>query len=157
MAAVGLNHVSVCAPDIEASIAFYADLFGAERLPTPNFGYPVQWLRVGDLQVHLFDRPEPARKYAHFGLTVDDMNATYEKARELGALDFGNFGHCLFELPGDCVQLYLRDPGGNLVEADAQGVDRLSPSVRADLQPLTDHCPQNEENLRATLFLSGRA
>jgi hypothetical protein len=105
------------------------------------------------LQVHLFDRPEPARQYAHFGLTVDDMNAVYEKARDRGALDFGNFGHCLFELPNDCIQLYVRDPGGNLVEADAQGVDRLSPSVRADLQPLTDHRPQSAENLRATLFL----
>jgi catechol 2,3-dioxygenase-like lactoylglutathione lyase family enzyme len=155
MAAVGLNHVSVCAPDMEASIAFYADVFGAEPLPTPNFGYPVQWLRVGQLQVHLFDRPEPARKYAHFGLAVDDMNPVYEKARERGALDFGNFGHCLFELPNDCVQLYLRDPGGNLVEADAQGVHRLSPAVGAELQPLTDHCPQSAENLRATLFLSG--
>jgi catechol 2,3-dioxygenase-like lactoylglutathione lyase family enzyme len=157
MATVGLNHVSVCAPDMEASIAFYEDLFGAERLPTPNFGYPVQWLRLGAVQLHLFDRPEPAREYAHFGITVDDMDAVYTRARELGALDFGNFGHCLFELPGDCVQLYLRDPGGTLVEADAAGVERLSPEVRADVQPLTDHSPQSEENLRATLFLGGRA
>jgi catechol 2,3-dioxygenase-like lactoylglutathione lyase family enzyme len=153
MGAVGLNHVSVCAPDMEASIAFYADLFGAEPLPTPNFGYPVQWLRAGDLQVHLFDRPEPARRYAHFGISVDDIEPVYEEARRRGALDRGNFGHCLFELPGDCVQLYVRDPAGNLVEADALGVDRLSPAVRADLQPLSDHCAQSEENLRATLFL----
>lgn len=153
MAAVGLNHVSVCAADMEASIAFYADVFGAEPLPTPSFGYPVQWLRVGRLQVHLFDRPEPARRYAHFGLAVHDLNAVYAKARALGAFDSQIAGHHLFELPGDCVQLYLRDPHGNLVEADAEGVDRLSPAVRADMQRLGDHCPQSAENLRATLFL----
>lgn len=153
MAAVGLNHVSVCAPDMEASIAFYADVFGAEPVPTPNFGYPVQWLRVGDRQLHVFDRPEPARRYAHLGLSVDDINPVYEKARSLGVLESETFGHHLYELPGDCVQLYLRDPGGNLVEADAVGVDRLSPMARADLQRLEDRCPQSAENLRATLFL----
>ena len=153
MAALDLNHVSVCASDMEASIAFYTDLFGAERLPTPNFGYPVQWLRVGDRQLHLFDRPEPARRYAHFGLTVDDMNAVYEKARALGAFDAETNGHHLYELPGDCVQLYLRDPHGNFVEADAVGVDRLAPAVRADMQRLEDRLPQSAENLRATLFL----
>jgi catechol 2,3-dioxygenase-like lactoylglutathione lyase family enzyme len=153
VAALGLNHVSVCAPDMAASIAFYIDLFGAEPLATPNFGYPVQWLRVGDRQVHLFDRPESARRYAHFGLTVDDLNPVYEKARALGIFDAETSGHHLFELPGDCIQLYLRDPGGNLVEADAVGVDRLGPAARADLQRLGDRCPQSAENLRATLFL----
>jgi catechol 2,3-dioxygenase-like lactoylglutathione lyase family enzyme len=153
VAALGLNHVSVCTADMEASIGFYADLFGAERLPTPNFGYPVQWLRLGDTQLHLFDRPEQARRYAHFGVTVDDLNPVYEKARALGAFDSETGGHHLFELPGDWVQLYLRDPHGNFVEADAVGVDRLSPAARADMQRLRDRCPQSAENLRATLFL----
>jgi catechol 2,3-dioxygenase-like lactoylglutathione lyase family enzyme len=153
VATVGLNHVSVCAGDMDASIAFYADLFGAEPLPTPNFGYPVRWLRLGDTQLHLFDRPDPARRYAHFGVTVDDLSPVYEKARAREAFDYETAGHHLFELPGDWVQLYMRDPHGNFVEADAQGVDRLSPAVRADLQRLGDRCPQSAENLRATLFL----
>jgi len=153
MAALSLNHVSVCAGDFDASIAFYADLFGAEPIPSPNFGYRVQWLRLGDRQLHLFDRPEEPRKYGHFGITVDDINPVYEKARARGAFDYETAGHHFFELPGDCVQLYLRDPHGNFVEADAQGVDRLSPEARADMQRLGDRCPQSAENLRATLFL----
>jgi catechol 2,3-dioxygenase-like lactoylglutathione lyase family enzyme len=153
VAAVDLNHVSVCAPDMPASIAFYADVFGAEPLATPSFGFPVQWLRVGERQLHLFDRPEPAPRYAHLGITVDELDAVYEKARARDCLDAEAFGHHLLELPGDCVQLYLRDPGGNLVEADAVGVGRLSPAARADLQRLEDRCPQSADNLRATLFL----
>jgi catechol 2,3-dioxygenase-like lactoylglutathione lyase family enzyme len=153
VAALSLNHVSVCADDMAASIDFYADLFGAEPIPTPNFGYPVQWLRLGDRQLHLFDRPEEPRRYSHFGITVADINPVFEKARARNAFDRETGGHHLYELPGDCVQLYLRDPHGNFVEADAQGVDRLAPEVKAEMQRLGDRCPQSAENLRATLFL----
>ncbi|MBO0705589.1 MAG: VOC family protein, partial [Candidatus Dormibacteraeota bacterium] len=54
MAATNLNHVSVHATDMEKSAKFYEDLFGLQRVPTPNFGFEVIWLRVGDLQLHLF-------------------------------------------------------------------------------------------------------
>jgi hypothetical protein len=34
--AVNFNHVSVSALDLETSLRFYEDLFGVERIPTPN-------------------------------------------------------------------------------------------------------------------------
>ncbi len=52
--ATGINHVSISAPDLEESTRFYEEIFGMERIPTPMFADPVQWLRVGDLQLHLF-------------------------------------------------------------------------------------------------------
>ena len=52
-----LNHVSISAVDLEESTRFYEDVFGMQRIPTPAFkATSVQWLRVGDLQLHLFDR-----------------------------------------------------------------------------------------------------
>ena len=54
MATVGINHVSINARDLQESVDFYIDLLGAEPLPTPNFGIPVQWLALGDTQLHLF-------------------------------------------------------------------------------------------------------
>jgi catechol 2,3-dioxygenase-like lactoylglutathione lyase family enzyme len=54
MAATNLNHVSLIARDLEESVRFYLEVFGMERIPTPNFGFPVHWLRVGPLQLHLF-------------------------------------------------------------------------------------------------------
>ena len=42
-----INHVSVNALDLEDSVEFYVDLLGAERIATPNFGLPVQWLALG--------------------------------------------------------------------------------------------------------------
>jgi|SRR5215203_3495192 len=153
MASASLNHVSVSATDLNESIHFYRELFGAERVPTPNFGFPVQWLRIADRQLHLFQRPGDAPAYHHFAIAVDDIDAVYAQAATRGCFDRTSFGHHLYELPGDCVQLYLRDPGGNLVEADAQGAGRLGPAARAELRRLTDHIPQSPENLRATLFL----
>jgi catechol 2,3-dioxygenase-like lactoylglutathione lyase family enzyme len=115
--AVGLNHVSVVARDLEESLDFYVDVLGLERLPTPDFGFPVQWLRAGDLQVHVFERPDEPPTHAHFALEVDDVVAVYERARDLGILD-RTFGYAIAELPGGEAQLYVRDPAGNLLELD---------------------------------------
>ena len=46
--------MSIAAADLEESTRFYEEVFGMERIPTPTFADPVQWLRVGDLQLHLF-------------------------------------------------------------------------------------------------------
>ena len=157
MVAKGLNHVSVNADDFDASIRFYGELFGAERIPTPNFGFPVQWLRLGESQLHLFQRRGSAPAYHHFAVTVavDELEPIYERAAKMDAFDRTTFGHHLYELPGDCAQLYLRDPGGNLVEVDALGASRVPKALRADMKRLADVNPQRPENQRATLFLSG--
>ncbi len=42
-----INHVSVNARNLQESVDFYIDLLGAEPIPTPNFGIPVQWLALG--------------------------------------------------------------------------------------------------------------
>jgi lactoylglutathione lyase len=154
--ATNLNHVSVSARDLEKSACFYEELFGMKRIPTPNFGFPVVWLRVGDLQVHLFQRDVEAPVYHHLALTVDDPNTVYRKAKELGILDSRTNGHHLRELPDGAMQLYLRDPSGNLVEVNYPDVAHLAPDVRADLQRLEDLYPQDEANRRATLFLAHR-
>lgn len=153
MSATNLNHVSVCAPDLETSMRFYERVFGMKPVPTPNFGFPVRWLRVGSLQLHLFERPGEAPQYHHLGLTVDDFDAAYRAAAELDAFDRTTFGHHLYELPGNNAQLYLRDPGGNLIEVDFPDVNALSPDIRSEMKRLGDRFPQNEENQRATLFL----
>jgi lactoylglutathione lyase len=155
MPAIRVNHVSVSAPDLGASVAFYTELFGARPIATPNFGMAVQWLGIGDTQVHLFERATEAPSHHHFALTVDDFEALYRRAGELGAYDREAFGHHFYELPGDTAQLYLRDPGGNLLEVDAPGLSGLPEAVRADSRRLADVNPQDEENLSARLYLDG--
>ncbi len=63
------------------------------------------------------------------------------------------FATHLVELPGDVVQLYIRDPASNLVELDQHGAARLPDDMRAELKPLWELNPQSEENMRGRLFV----
>jgi catechol 2,3-dioxygenase-like lactoylglutathione lyase family enzyme len=155
MPAVALNHVSVVAHDLELSLRFYEEVFAAQPIATPNFGFPVRWLGLGSTQLHLFERPDAAPTFHHFAVTVDDFEATYAKADERNAFDRVAFGHHLYELPGDCVQLYVRDPARNLVEVDAPGASALPPALAGELKRLADIHPQSPENLAARLYLQG--
>jgi len=145
---VALNHVSVVSRDLDESVAFYVELFGLEPVPAPDFGFEVRWLQIGDRQLHLFHRPEAAPVTAHFSLEVDDPVRIYRVAEEHGILDTERG---VRELPGGELQLYLRDPSGNLVEVnhrDAAAFRDELPLIR-----LADLRPQDGEHGRASLFM----
>ena len=148
-----INHVSVNARDLQESVDFYVDLLGAERIATPNFGIPVQWLALGRTQLHLFERDLKPTSHHHLGITVDDLEPVYRAAERRGAFDDEAFRNRLVELPGDVVQLYVRDPAGNLVEIDHHGADRLPEDLRARLKGLWDFNPQDDEQMSARLFV----
>lgn len=129
MKATGFTHVSVSARDLDESIRFYESFFGMEEVPSPDFSGPVRWLRVGDLQLHLFldDRPAPARH--HFAFDVDDFEAAYKKVQEWGVqVESGRYS-TVRELPGGEVQMYIKDPAGNLVEINGRDASALDPAV----------------------------
>jgi catechol 2,3-dioxygenase-like lactoylglutathione lyase family enzyme len=146
-----INHVSVNARDLQESTSFYVELLGGRRIPSPNFGVPVQWLALDHSQVHLFERDIAASSHHHFAVTVDDLEPVYRAAEHRGAFDRVAFGNHLVELPGDVVQLYVRDPAGNLVEIDQLGVDRLPPDIRMQVKGIWEINPQDEENMRGRL------
>lgn len=148
-----VNHVSINAVDLEESVRFYVDILGAVPIATPNFGIPVQWLALGRTQLHLFERDIQPTSHHHFGVTVDDLEPAYRAAERWNAFDFNAFGNNLVELPGDVVQLYLRDPAGNLVEIDHSGVERLPDELRGQLKGLWEFNPQDHEQMSAALFV----
>jgi catechol 2,3-dioxygenase-like lactoylglutathione lyase family enzyme len=152
MRATGINHVSISAPDLEASIRFYTEVFGMERVPAPKFpDQVVAWLRLGEQQLHLFQR-EGAPQYHHFALDVDDFEAAYLKVRELEIRDDATFLTGIRELPGGEAQMYLRDPGGNLVEINWPDISSLDRQVVPDIERLADMVPQDAEGQAARLY-----
>lgn len=155
MRATRFNHVSIHATDMEESLRFYTEVFGMERLPSPNFSGHVEWLGLGEQQVHLFTSEGPAPRGHHFAVDVDDFEAVYLKAKELGLLDDGTFGASVRELPGGAVQMYIRDPAGNLVEVDWPDVSSLDGSVVTGISRLEDERPQTGEASRSTLYHAG--
>ena len=151
-----INHVSIVANDLEESAGFYEELFGAERLPTAKFPQgPVLWLRLRDQQLHLFESAEnePTLRH-HFGMDVDDFDAVYERAKELRVLDTEAFGASLRGHPMGWVQMYLRDPAGNLVEVDWPDASTLASTTLAEMVPLDSMARQVGDAAVATLYHS---
>jgi catechol 2,3-dioxygenase-like lactoylglutathione lyase family enzyme len=149
-----VNHVSVSARDLDESVAFYGELLGAVPVANPNFAQNVRWMALGDTQLHVFESDVQPTDAHHFGAEVDldVLVAAHALAAERDVLD-DEFGAPLVELPGDVVQLYLRDPSGNLVELDAIGASRLPDELRGQLRVLADVQPQDEEHASARLFI----
>jgi YD repeat-containing protein len=158
MSASSINHVSVHAHDLDESVQFYEQVLGMERVATPNFAFPVQWMRLGGQQLHLFVRDNvDAPMFHHVGLNVDDFEALFWRARKEGLNDESAFFSGMYELPDGAVQMYLRDPAGNLVEIDWPDSTTLDARIRDELVPLSSTVPQTSESMTATLFLDRRS
>ena len=152
MRATRINHVSIAARDLEESTRFYESVFAMERIPTPTFESPVQWLRVGDMQLHLFlyDGPPPARH--HLGITIDDFDAAYDAVKEHVS---DTWGWQLVELPSRQVQLYFRDPAENLIELNWPDADLLDRSRYPELRKIAEYFPQRSPHPEeAVLYLN---
>ena len=76
----------------------------------------------------------------------------HRKAKELGLLDDETWGEPLRVHPSGWVQMYIRDPAGNLIEVDWPDASTLDPALAAELHPLEDDAPQTGEAARATLY-----
>ena len=120
-----------------------------ERISTAKFSEPVLWLRAGTNQLHLFEADEVATLRAHVSFDVDDFDALYARAKEMGILDSRAFGSPLRVHPAGWVQLYLRDPADNLLEVDWPDASTLAPETLADAKELGG---QEGDAATATLY-----
>lgn len=153
-----LNHVSIPARDLTESERFYRDVLGCERIQAPNFGFPVCWLRLGDLQLHLQQvGPEPdVRTYQHFAVQVLDFGEAYKALKARSAFEKGTRYSDIWVLPGGEVQMFVRDPSDNLFEIDHPQAEEVDFSI-FDHPPrhLANEEAQDEHTRQATLFLKG--
>lgn len=134
------NHVGISVTDLDRSIAFYRDMFGMEPLGDPfPFSGPqfseimdipevegrMCMIAGGNLWLELFEFANPAGKakdpnypvsdrgISHFGLTVDDIHATYAKLKTAGVPIHGRLQTFA---GGGMRAAYCRDPDGNVFE-----------------------------------------
>jgi len=111
-------HVSFIVADIETSLHFYQTILGLElESRRPDLGYPGAWLRVGDLQIHLLqlpnpdpvrNRPEHGGRDRHVAFRVDPLPSFIEK------LDSYKIPYSLSK--SGRAALFIRDPDGNALE-----------------------------------------
>jgi glyoxylase I family protein len=127
-----LHHVSYPVRDVEASAAFYEDLFDLTRLSRPPFATPGVWLGCDDRQVHLvFNKSgtfrastSPDVADVHFAFRTDDFEGMVERLKAAGFSDDlpeNNRKRILIIREGlaGFSQLYLLDPDLNTIEVNA--------------------------------------
>lgn len=151
-----LNHVSVFADDMAESVRFYTEVLGLDVIPSPTFAFPVTWMAAGDLQVHLFERRTEGYRppvYHHFALEMDNFMAAYDAVKALDIDEPEAFFSSIFELPDGSVQMYVRDPAGNLVELDFPDASTVDRSRVPEYRVLAEEVEQAESSEGATLFL----
>lgn len=111
-----IQHVNLMVDDLAAAIEFYEGVIGLSATETPDLGFPAQFFSIGDdqeLHVNELDDRRPER--AHFCLRVDDFDGTVRRAAAAGAIDDETWGKAR-RLPSGVMQLFVRDPAGNLIE-----------------------------------------
>jgi catechol 2,3-dioxygenase-like lactoylglutathione lyase family enzyme len=111
----GLDHVTVLARDLDASVAFYERVLGLIRGDRPAFGFPGAWLYLGDRPViHLIGGRGPAAGSGaidHLAFRAKGLATT--RAR-LAGLDIAVQERTV---PGQgLVQLFVHDPDGVRIE-----------------------------------------
>jgi catechol 2,3-dioxygenase-like lactoylglutathione lyase family enzyme len=106
---VGINHVALEVGDLEQALEWYGRIFDFEvvrEAPFPQMAF----LQMGDQFLNLTEgRSQPPDTHRHFGLVVDDKQATRE-ALEIAGADI---------LPGRGLDFL--DPWGNHVQVVEYG------------------------------------
>ncbi len=85
-----LHHVNVVAPPggTEAAVRFYRDVLGLARVPKPVEGTAPTgaWFAIDDTTaLHVSERAGAPHPQVHFGLVVDDFDATLARLAQAGA------------------------------------------------------------------------
>ena len=114
-----IQHVNLLVDDLDSAVAFYRDVIGLRPAPTPDLGFPAQFFDIGgDQQLHVNELDDVHPRRAHFCLRLDDFAVVIERAEFAGVVDDEAWG-VPTRLPSGVVQLFVRDPAGNLVELNS--------------------------------------
>jgi len=108
-----LQHVALVVDDPDAAFVFYRDVLGLKPVDRPDHAPdPGSWFELGDgHQLHLFKPKDPTQTLPHFGVQVDDLNATLDAIRAGGATVYETEHQ-----QGFGYQAFVLDPSGNLIE-----------------------------------------
>lgn len=114
--AIHINHVTLIVDDLEQAKRFYNQELGLEMLPAFKFDYPAQFFKINERQqLHISEWEDTASFRGHACLQVDDFTAMFYRMREIGAIDIRPWGR-VRRLPDGAMQMFVRDPSGNLIE-----------------------------------------
>ncbi len=127
-----LQHVNIMVDDLDQGVAFYRDLIGLELDVTPDLDFPAQFLKFnGVQQIHINEFVDKRSFRAHFCIVVDDFNSVFRRMKLAGAIDIDPWGK-ICRLPTGTMQMFCRDPSGNLVEIASRPGDIIDDDILGD-------------------------
>jgi catechol 2,3-dioxygenase-like lactoylglutathione lyase family enzyme len=127
-----IQHVNLAVGDLGAAVAFYTDVLGLGLAPTPELGYPAQFIAINDYQeIHLNEVPDVTPQHAHFCIRVADFNEVFRRTKKEGAIDSSTFGRA-HRLATGVMQMFVHDPHGNIVEIACDADQPIDPEILAD-------------------------
>lgn len=128
----GLHHVNILVDDLDLAVKFYRDDLGLELDETPDQDFPTQFFKLaGGGQIHLNEYADERPFRAHFALAVDDFSQIFRRMKNLGAIDTKPWGK-VRRLPTGTMQMFVRDPSGNLIEIASRPGDPIDRDVMDD-------------------------
>lgn len=130
--AININHVALVVSNLEEACEFYEKELGMEAIPAFLFDYPTAFFKINeDQQLHLTEWEDTYSFRGHLCLQVDDINTIYWRMKELGVIDVKPWGH-VRQLPDGPIQMFVRDPSGNLVELSSAPDAKIDPQIFED-------------------------
>ena len=127
-----INHVTLIVNNLEKACAFYEKEFGLEALPAFKFDYPAQFYRINEhQQLHLTEWEDVFSFRGHVCVQVDDFNAVFYSMKKQNAIDIRPWGK-VRKLPDGAMQMFVRDPSGNLVEVSSAPDSSIDPAIFKD-------------------------
>lgn len=127
-----INHVTLIVDQLEKAAEFYEHEMGLEVIPAFVFDYPTAFFKINeDQQLHLSEWEDAQSFRGHICVQVDDFNSIFYRAKELGIIDVEPWGK-VRQLPDGAMQMFLRDPSGNLVEISSAPGAEIDPAIFED-------------------------
>lgn len=127
-----IHHINLMVDAIEPAIEFYGNALGLDSVPTPEMGFPAQFFKINDLQeIHVNELHDVTPERAHFCLRVDDFADKFRTMKALGAIEITTWGK-VRRLPSGVMQMFVRDPSGNLIELSCEADQHVDPAIFDD-------------------------
>lgn len=139
IAVKGLNHATLIVDDLEQARGFYSGVLGLEEVPAYDFDYPVMFYRLPDgRQIHISEWQDRPSFRGHIAIEVADFSLAFQTFKAMGVIDPAPWGR-VRRLKDGTMQMFVRDPAGNLVEISQRPGVAVSAEVTSD--PLFDPEP----------------
>jgi catechol 2,3-dioxygenase-like lactoylglutathione lyase family enzyme len=128
-----IQHVNVNVDNLDAAIPFYRDVLGLPLDDTPDQGFRCQFFRIGSTsqQIHMNEMRDERQFRGHFCLVVPDFMGVFKRAKARNAIDLNAWGK-VRQLPNGKMQMFVRDPSGNLIEIASTASESIDLAVFQD-------------------------